>query len=142
MLFISYFNSMTESAEQIVELIKPLIGNSIELCLLYGSAALNRLTNRSDIDIAIGSNDLILDDEALNLSLKLTHLLNREVSVIDISKMEGVILSEVLGKGLTVKNSDPLLKAKYITKMLTFSEDILPYHQLSYDKKLKEFFNE
>lgn len=130
---------MAETGIEIVEKIRPLIDNDIELTILYGSAALNRLTERSDIDIAIGSNKHISNNKSLNLSLKLTHLLNREVSVIDISKMEGVILKEVLIKGLTVKNSDPLLKAQYIKKMITFSEDILPYHLLSYKNSIKDF---
>ncbi|MGL1890085.1 MAG: nucleotidyltransferase domain-containing protein [Spirochaetaceae bacterium] len=133
---------MAETGNEIVEKIKPLIDSDIELTILYGSAASNRLTDRSDIDIAIGSNKRISNDKSLELSLKLTHLLNREVSVIDISKMEGVILKEVLQKGLTVKNSDPILKALYITKMITFTEDILPYHILSYKNRIKDFLND
>ncbi len=130
---------MVLTTNQIIKIIKSHISSDLELVILYGSAASDRLTKKSDIDIAIGSNKLITNDFALEFSLKLTHLLDREVSVIDISKMEGVILKEVLVKGVTLKNLDPLLKAKYITKMITYCQDILPYQIQSFNNKLKEF---
>lgn len=56
--------------------------------------------------------------------------------------MEGVILQEVLRKGITIKSSDPLLKARYNIKMIVFPEDIFPFHILAHNKILKDFLNE
>lgn len=103
---------------------------------------MNRLTDRSDIDIAIGSSSVISHESALDISLQLTHILSRECSVIDINKMEGVILEEVLTKGQIIRNYNPDLLAKYIGRMLTFTEDILPLQKAATDKYIGDYLSE
>ncbi len=112
----------------IVDTIHNLIikDNKIELCILYGSAASNRLKKSSDIDIAIAHAQGINNELRLETSLKLSAILKREVSVLDLSALNGIILREILKKGITIKNTNTLLKANLIIKMLDYSEDLYP----------------
>ena len=135
---------MLRSKEEIVRTIIPIIEQDaeIELCLMYGSTVQDRLTERSDIDIAIGSEHGISNQKCLELSRILTLATDREVSVIAIEKMEGVILQEVLVKGITIKNTNVNFKANLIIRMLEFTEDILPFQLMGINKKVMEYLHE
>ncbi|MBI9100472.1 MAG: nucleotidyltransferase domain-containing protein [Spirochaetaceae bacterium] len=114
----------------------------MDLCILYGSAALDRLSPSSDIDIAVGSKKSLSNDYCIELSRKLSLITDREVSIINIEKMEGIILQEVLVKGITLKNSEPNYKAGFLSKMYEYTEDILPYQMMGINNKLDVFLNE
>jgi len=135
---------MVNTREEIITLISPLIVNddSLNLCILYGSAALNRLTTNSDIDIAVGSEKSLTNDYCIELSRKLSLITDREVSIINIEKMEGIILQEVLVKGITLKNSESNYKARFLSKMYEYTEDILPYQMMGINKKVDNFLND
>ncbi len=133
-----------KTREAVITALKPLIDNDpeVELCILYGSAALDNLSERSDIDIAVGSEIGLSNDHCIELSQKMSLVTNREVSIIDIEKMEGIILQEVLVKGITLKNSNTNYKAVHISKMYDFTEDILPFQMMGINKKVRDFLNE
>lgn len=135
---------MVNSREEVITLIKPHIlnENALELCILYGSAALDKLSSNSDIDIAVGSKNNLSNDFCMEISRKLSLETDREVSIINIEKMEGVILQEVLVKGITLKNQDPNYKAKFLSKMFEYTADILPFQMLGINKKVVNFLNE
>jgi predicted nucleotidyltransferase len=135
---------MVESREEVITLINETLvnENNIDLCILYGSAARDRLSPLSDIDIAIGSVHSITNENCFELSRKMTLLFDRETSIFNIEKMEGVILQEVLSKGITLKNSHPDFKAAFISKMYEFSEDILPYQMAAIKEKVSRLLNE
>ena len=135
---------MVNSRKEIISFIKPPISDDVnlELCILYGSAALDQLSANSDIDIVVGSEMSLTNDFCMELSRKLSLLTDREVSVINIEKMEGVILQEVLVKGITLKNLKPNYKAKFLSKMYEFTEDILPFQIMGINKKVANYLNE
>ena len=140
-----YLNGrMLNAKEEIIDTIIPIIEHDteIELCLMYGSTVQDRLTERSDIDIAIGSEHGISNQKCLEVSRILTLATDREVSVIAIEKMEGVILQEVLVKGITIKNTNVNFKANLIIRMLEFTEDILPFQLMGINKKVMEYLHE
>lgn len=114
----------------------------IELAFLYGSAATGRLTDNSDIDIAIGTQQLLSFDTLVEIANRLTLLINREVSVIPFYKMQGVILKEVLTKGVPLLSLNKNMLSNLIIQMMEFSEDIEPFHRMAIDKKIKDFLNE
>ncbi|MDA3809741.1 MAG: nucleotidyltransferase domain-containing protein [Spirochaetaceae bacterium] len=116
--------------------------DDLDLCILYGSAALDRLSLTSDIDIAVGSEKSLTNDFCMELSGKLSLLTDREVSIINIEKMEGVILQEVLVKGITLKNLKPAYKTRFLSKMYEYTEDILPFQMMGINKKVADFINE
>ncbi|MBN2657482.1 MAG: nucleotidyltransferase domain-containing protein [Spirochaetales bacterium] len=130
-------------SDSIADKIKSLVKNNDRFTLveLYGSAATGRMNEQSDIDIAVGSDSGLTNDDCLSLSLQLSELFNREVSVINLEKMEGLILSEVLTKGITIKNSSPLYKSRHLIRMYEYNEDILPFQQLAFEKKRQRYLN-
>jgi len=111
------------------------------LCILYGSAAIDNLTDRSDIDLTVGRESGLSYQECCQWSRDLSLLIDREVSIIDIEKMEGIILQEVLVKGITLINEKSHFKARYLSRMYEFTEDILPFQMMGIKKKVKEFLN-
>jgi predicted nucleotidyltransferase len=119
-----------------------LLFPEIETCVLYGSANQDRLTPQSDIDLAVASSEGLSKDTCLDFSLQVAAELDREVSVIDMEKMFGLILQEVLVKGHTILCKRPSTKAKYISRMLEYSEDILPYQTLGLKKKAEVFIRD
>ena len=135
---------MVNTKEEIIAKISPLIVNddSLDLCILYGSAALDRLSSNSDIDIAVGSEKSLSNDYCIELSRKLSLITDREVSIINIEKIEGIILQEVLVKGITLKNSVSNYKAGFLSKRYEYTEDILPYQMMGINKKVNNFLND
>lgn len=132
---------MVTARDDIINVLRPLIEQFkvIDLCILYGSGAANRLTSGSDIDIAVASSRELTADACLDFSLAAGRLLEREVSVIDMRKMHGLILREVLVKGITLKNNIPLLKAEYIIKMQDYMQDLLPLQLEGLKRKAERF---
>ena len=135
---------MVTSRAEVIRAISAELANhlDIELCILYGSAAQDNLSRQSDVDLAVGREGNISNDECLELSLHLTRSMQREVSVINIEKMHGVILSEVLTKGDILRNHNPLYLSQFIIKMYEFTEDILPFQLQAIDKKIEKFLHE
>jgi len=78
----------------------------------------------------------------LEISTTLSLLIELEASVIDINKMEGLIIEEVLTKGDIVKNSNPDLLFSHIQRMQTYTENILPFQQQGAKKLLKDYLND
>ena len=113
----------------------------IQLCMLYGSANLDRLTPQSDIDLAVASADGLTAERCIEFMLKVGEKLDREVSVVDMDKMNGLILQEVLVKGHTILCNNALTKAKHILRMLEYTEDILPYQTMGLRKQMDTFIH-
>lgn len=134
---------MVRTRDEVIKTVAPIIekNHAIELCILYGSAAADNLTDMSDVDLAVGSETGLTYQQCLTLSLELTHLLDREVSVIDLKKLEGVILGEVLTKGITLKSTNTSYKAGFIMKNMEFNEDILPFHHAGARKMIQEYLD-
>jgi predicted nucleotidyltransferase len=127
--------------KEIIKLLDDSIKNyrQIELCFLYGSAALDRLNAQSDIDVAVASSTPLSVDDRLELSLILSQKAGREVSVLDLKKLNGLILREILTKGITIKNTNPMLKTEFLIRMLDFIEDMLPLQLEFLLKKARDF---
>ena len=123
---------MTES-EPIIDKAKRHLQNHPDmlLAILYGSAAVGRLSRLSDIDLAVSGEEGLSTESCLALSLTLGQDLDREVSVIDMNKIEGVILQEVLLKGIVLKHHPDLL-ARHALRLQEFTEDILPFQKIAF----------
>lgn len=115
--------------------------SDVDLCLLFGSAVDERLKKTSDIDIAVGSVNSVSNEKRAELSVTLSNIFGRNVSVLDISTMNGIVLKEVLVKGITIKNADSFFLAGHITRMLDFVEDLYPTQKKGLIKKAERFAN-
>ena len=112
----------------------------IAVCLLFGSAATDKtISENSDIDVAICAEDPIVADKLAELQLCLSEELGREVDLLDISRLNGLILRNVISNGIRVINTSPELLAYHIKRMLYYSEDMFPNYRMMQNAKLKRF---
>ena len=105
---------MVYSRDRVIELVNLRVSHfpHIELCMLYGSANQDRLTRQSDIDLAVASADGLTPEQCMDFMLEIGRELDREVSVIDMDKMNGIILQEVLVNGYTILSNNPVILKK------------------------------
>jgi len=77
----------------------------IILAMLYGSCARGTETEKSDADIAVAMSETLTLDERLSLQLELSSLLKREVDLVDIRKITGLLHYKVFTEGICVKKT-------------------------------------
>ena len=111
----------------------------VKVCLLFGSAAEGKLIAKSDIDIAICGDNAFSHDFLAELQVAITERLGREVDLLDMARLNGIILRQVITTGKKIINKKPDLLAHYIKKVLFFSEDMLPNYQMILKAKAKRF---
>ncbi|MDA3851564.1 MAG: nucleotidyltransferase domain-containing protein [Spirochaetaceae bacterium] len=118
---------MVQNRKEAITAISEVLKNHSqpEICILYGSAASDRLGPHSDLDIAVASEQGLSNDFCMDLANQLSISCGREVSVLDLAKLEGLILREILSKGIQLRNENPNFLARFIIKMYDFVEDIL-----------------
>ena len=63
----------------------------IILAMLYGSCSRETETDKSDVDIAVAMPELLTLDDRLSLHLELSLLLKREIDLVDIRKITGLL---------------------------------------------------
>jgi predicted nucleotidyltransferase len=110
----------------------------IRLGLVYGSFANGKATAGSDVDIAIAGDAPFSADLLMRVRGDLGLLFARDVDLIDLSRVQGLILHRAVTRSLVLKR-DPALFADYLCKALAFQEDFLPYLRRMRDAKLKRF---
>jgi predicted nucleotidyltransferase len=111
----------------------------IRLCFLYGSAASGRLHAGSDVDVAVAAADPLKPEELAELQLRLSELLGREVDLVDLRRAEGLLLRQILARGLRLKNEDPLFLSSLIRKMWYFEADMMPNIRLILQRRAERF---
>lgn len=75
----------------------------ISLAILFGSAARNRLTPVSDIDIGVAAPRTLALERKLELHTALARVLPREVDLVDLQAVNGPILQQALSRGALEK---------------------------------------
>jgi predicted nucleotidyltransferase len=111
----------------------------VKVCLLFGSAAEGKLRVKSDIDIAVCGDNAFTHDYLAELQLEIAEKLEKEVDLLDMARLNGLILKQVITTGKKIINKKPDLLAQYIKKMLYFNEDMLPNYQMILKAKAKRF---
>ena len=131
---------MSDSAVIIKKLQKFLESeNSLQLAILFGSAARNVLRPDSDIDLALQyENELSIEEKQL-LCQRLETLLQRPIDLLELQQLSGTILKEVLCNGkILLKRSSKLLFA-HMQKMLYHQADMMPYIRRTYLERQQRF---
>jgi len=113
-----------------------------EICIIYGSAARDELKPSSDLDIAVASEAGLSNEFCLELSIKFSLCSGREVSVLNLAKLEGLIMQEILNDGIRLRNINPNYLSGFIIKMYDFAEDVLPLQLEGIKSNLERSFNE
>lgn len=129
------------TGEEVSIKLRSLLENKteVEVCLLFGSAAEGKLGVNSDIDIAVCGEKAFTHDYLAELQVAIAERLGTEVDLLDMARLNGLILRQVITTGKKILNKNPDLLAHYIKKMLFFSEDMYPNYQMILKAKAKRF---
>jgi len=111
----------------------------IGFCVLFGSAAGNSLSRRSDIDIAVGAEKRLSPERRAELQRALSSALKREADIVDIKSAEGVFLQQILTKGEVLIRNDKKLYAYLLRKMWYFNEDMRKNYEAVRDAQIRRF---
>lgn len=113
--------------------------HGIRLGIVYGSAAVGRLRRDSDVDIAVLGDGPLGLDERLTLTARLASALGREIDLVDLYGLNGLILKQILCKGRVVLNTDQVAYESLARRMIYDSEDFLPLVVRSQKERLGRF---
>lgn len=114
---------------------------SVQLAILYGSFAKGLENERSDVDIAVAGLSEYSSSVLANLNLSISKLLNRETDIVDLNRISGTILTQILTSGIILKKEDTSLYAELTKKMLYFEEDMAPGIRYILDYRREKFLN-
>ena len=116
----------------------------IILAMLYGSCSRGTETNRSDVDIAVAMAEALPLDDRLSLQLELSLLLKREVDLVDIRKITGLLHYKVFTEGVCVKKKQSegsALLHSHTMVALYWYEDYYPIYKRGQTCILERAFN-
>ena len=112
-------------AKKITEVLKGF--PQVFFATLFGSAAKGRMTEQSDVDIAVASRERLSVETRGRLAVALSCALDREVDLIDLQAVSGLILEQALCTGKIVKNADHDLYAGLLKRLWYNQADMMPY---------------
>ena len=98
--------------------------------VLYGSGARGRLRGpgelESDVDVAVAADEELSLERRLNLAAKLGTELRREMDVVDLHRMHGLILREILTAGRFIRKQNPDFVAEKAIEMYDYEVFLEP----------------
>jgi predicted nucleotidyltransferase len=100
--------------------------HGITICIVYGSAVTGKLNVMSDIDIAVAGNKVLDVNAKLSLTLALSESIGRDVDLVDLRTVSGLIVKNIITKGIRIKCMDKNYFARLIKDTWFFNEDFLP----------------
>jgi predicted nucleotidyltransferase len=112
----------------------------IRVVLLFGSAAQNRLTSDSDIDIAVAADQPLGPEMQADLHLDLAGALPWDVDLIDLQEVSGIILQQALCHGVLIR-STPGTYASLIQRMWYNQADMMPYTRRVLERHAQRFIH-
>ena len=111
----------------------------IKLVGVYGSWASGKATVSSDVDIAVAADHKLTTEERIELSSDLSLALKREVDLVDLRALEGLILREVLTNVEWLKKADSDLLADFVLKQIYDDADFARLREYILNEKRKRF---
>jgi predicted nucleotidyltransferase len=129
--------------ERLQVLLREVLRNfqDVKLCIVFGSAASDRFTPQSDLDIAVAGERPLTGEKLLELAEAFAEAANREIDLIDLATATGLILKRALSTGLVVQNLDKTLYARLISRMLFNEADMMPYFHRTLQERRKRFLD-
>jgi len=106
----------------------------IKLAIVFGSVAVNRETNSSDIDLAVLTDTPIDVKQKIKLIEALATATGRAIDLIDLKTAGQPLLGQIISNGERIKGSDSVY-ARLITKNLFDQADFLPYRNRILDER-------
>ncbi len=112
---------------------------TILVATLFGSAARDRMSPMSDVDIAVAGAAPLGFETRLELTVALSERLHREVDLVDLQSVSGLIMTEALCKGVLVRNTKPETYAELIKKMWYHEADFMPIYRRIMAERTRRF---
>ncbi len=113
----------------------------ILIVTVFGSAATALLRYDSDIDIAVAAEKQLSFERKEEIYLALLSAFDREIDLIDLNEVDGVILKSALCSGnIVIKRSVPLL-ARLLKKMWYHQADMMPHITMIMEKQIQRFID-
>lgn len=110
--------------------------------ILFGSAAEDKLTYKSDVDLAVSGHKPLSADVKKDLHEALAVELLRPVDLIDLQITNGLILFQAITKGNRFYCKDKHLYAELMKKMLFNQADMMPYHNRILKERRERWIND
>ena len=85
------------------------------------------MTAHSDVDIAVAAEQKLPAETRSRLAAALSDRLGREVDLIDLQDVAGLILEQALCHSKVVKNADHLLYVRLLKRLWYHQADMVPY---------------
>lgn len=119
----------SDQTEKMLVLIRQTLSAypDIHFATLFGSAATGRMTAGSDVDVSVAAMRPLNVERRGELATSLSLALGREVDLIDLQAVSGLILQQALCKGRILVNRDPELYARLIKRLWYNQSDMMPY---------------
>ncbi len=111
--------------ERVAHLLKTF--PEVRLATLFGSAVRGRLTAQSDLDIAVAADRKLSVEQRVRLAHSLAAALGREIDLIDLQDVSGLILEQALCRGEVILNEDTQLYARLLLRLWYNQADMMPY---------------
>jgi predicted nucleotidyltransferase len=99
----------------------------VKLGILFGSVVRRQARFDSDLDLAVAADRPLGMGEKVALIEDLALLASRPVDLVDLQTAGGLVLQEILTKGIPIYKTDSHLYAELIKKMLFNEADFMPY---------------
>lgn len=98
------------------------------------------MTADSDVDVAVSGKAALSPDLLMKTATALSLELHREVDLIDLHQVEGLILHRAVTTGICLKMDEALL-SKFHSKALGWKEDFLPLQQRMQASRVQRFIH-
>jgi predicted nucleotidyltransferase len=102
---------------------------SVALAVLFGSTATGAIRPESDLDLAVSAVTLLDTQSRIDLLGDLALAFGRPVDLVDLDRIHGPLLHQILTKGRLVLCKDRTRYAKLLLKMLYEQADFMPYYR-------------
>jgi uncharacterized protein len=114
----------------------------VQIAWIFGSAAAGRLKASSDLDIGIATGKKLSLKKKVDIQLALSRATKREIDLVHVDSVSGVILQQILCKGERIFTHNKLLLAALIRKLWYDQADWMPLYRRILDKRREMFLND
>ena len=112
---------------------------TLQLAIVFGSAALGRCRFDSDIDIAVYESHPMNPQKQEQLVEKIASATGRPVDLIDLSTAGGALLRQIMRSGQMLFCKNPSLPGLLTQRLLDWQEDFEPQLTELYRARLRQF---
>jgi predicted nucleotidyltransferase len=113
----------------------------IQFAAIFGSYAKNCNRTDSDLDIAIAAESPMNYKDIMHIKTELTAFLDKEIDLIDLNTVNGLILKEALCNCDIIVKKNTSLYANLIRKLIYDQTDMMPYYNRILKKRRKDYFH-